>query len=171
MHRPEGKAWAAVCREASVEKPDQVLNGAMAFNRMPERAVAADGVSIPPTNPFALDEASQFEVQDDPLNGALGDADAVGHLPEHDRGIAKQKEEHMTVIAKKGPAAGDFRRCPARRPRLSVGNRCAADAGPRASGGRLRPGVRRGSLALCHEAKLPWGHSRSRSEPQSLLWG
>jgi len=50
---------------------DEVADGAMRFNRVPQRELIQDSVMIPSPYLFTLDEAVLFEVSDDSLDRSL----------------------------------------------------------------------------------------------------
>lgn len=93
----------------SIDELDQITNRSVGFDRMPQRTVETDRISILPAHPLPLDKSTILELADDSLYGAFGDANTHGHLPEHDRGVSEKQHEHMAVIREKCPTGRHFR--------------------------------------------------------------
>ena len=46
-----------------------------------------------------------FEVGEDLLDGALGDADAHGDFAQDEVGFGRERDQHVGVVGEKGPGA------------------------------------------------------------------
>ena len=86
----------------------QVLNGPVSLQGMPERLRPGDVIAVAPPLAFPPQDARVFEFPHDPLHGPLGDADRHRDFTEGDVRLARQADQDMGVVGQKGPA-GAFR--------------------------------------------------------------
>ena len=69
---------------------DEIADGAMRFDRVPQRTLLQDSIVIPSPYFFSLDKAVMLEVCDDPLDSSLCDANLEGNLSQNHRRILCQ---------------------------------------------------------------------------------
>lgn len=70
---------------------------------MAQMPVGFDAIAVAAPVPLALQVPGLFEVGDNALHGAFGDADAFRDIAQQNFGIARDQQEHMRVIAEEGP--------------------------------------------------------------------
>jgi hypothetical protein len=64
-----------------------------------------DLVVVPAPFLLARDDPRHLEFGYDTLDGALGDADLLGHVAEPDVGLLGQAQQDVQVVAEEGPMA------------------------------------------------------------------
>ncbi len=82
----------------------------MRFERMAQRRRAVDLIMRAPALPVTRDRAGLLEVVKDLEDGALGDADVVGHVADARLGVLRQRDQHVGVIAQVRPAVATRRK-------------------------------------------------------------
>ena len=75
---------------------------------VPHVRVRVDQIPVSPSVALAVDVSGPDEVGEDPLGGALGDADVVCDIPEPDVRIAGDGKQDLGVIREESPVAGSF---------------------------------------------------------------
>lgn len=65
--------------------------------------VAVDRVVTAAAVSFAFDVAGLDEVGDDALGCSFGDSDGVGDVPEAGLGVARDAEEHLSMVGEEVP--------------------------------------------------------------------
>ena len=73
------------------------------LGRVPHRVLAVDHVGVTAADSARRHVAAGNEVRDDPLARALGDPDALGHVPETNLGVLRQTEENLGVVREERP--------------------------------------------------------------------
>lgn len=68
-----------------------------------EGAIEVKEVPGAPSVPLAAEVAALFEVHDDALDRALGDAAGRGEVPQAGGGVARDGQEHAGVVGEKAP--------------------------------------------------------------------
>lgn len=65
--------------------------------------LGVQAVAVASTCAFSLEIAGVDEVGNDPLGGAFGDPDVVGDIAEARSRVARDTEEHVSVVGEKRP--------------------------------------------------------------------
>ena len=71
----------------AIDQANQIADGAMSLNWMPQVLVGQDAIVILPSDLLALDNATLFQIGNDPLYGSFSDADMNGDLSQDHRGM------------------------------------------------------------------------------------
>lgn len=79
----------------TIQQSQEVANGAVRFNRVPQRLIGPNLVVILAAYLFPFDKSAGFKIGDDSLHRAFGDSDLLCDLAEHQGRIACQQHEHM----------------------------------------------------------------------------
>ena len=99
----------------------------MTLDRMPKREIGADLVAIPATMTTPLDVLCFFQVGDNPLDGALRDANEVSDISHAHLRLPRDAQQDVRMVGEKRPD----------RFRLSLGSRrndlCSCDLATYAS--------------------------------------
>lgn len=74
------------------------------FQRVPEVGARDDLVAVASPGLGPDDEALADEFGDDLLDGALGDADPLGEVPDPGLRVAGDRDEHVPVVRQEGPS-------------------------------------------------------------------
>lgn len=91
------------CREIQSDSLDDATYRSMSLKRMAKRQVQIDGVSVLATFPRPLNRPRFLQVGNDPLNGPLSNADTRGNVAHTHRGIRREADQHMGMIAQERP--------------------------------------------------------------------
>lgn len=75
----------------------------MSLDRMAEREIVPNFVPIPATLPDPFDVPAPFQIGNDPLDGALGDADHARDIAHPHLGLLRDAQEDMGVVGEKRP--------------------------------------------------------------------
>jgi len=86
----------------------QVANPAVTFNWVTQLPVDLNAISISSPHSLAFDIPGTFEIQDDTLHGAFGNADLDGDLSKHLLRIGMQQDQDVRMVGQKGPATTAF---------------------------------------------------------------
>jgi hypothetical protein len=87
----------------SAEEAQEVADAAVPRERIGEATVACDRVTVASAVPLAPDVARVRELPHDSMRGSLGDSDLIADLSKPDVGVARDAEQHLSVVAEKGP--------------------------------------------------------------------
>ena len=71
---------------------------------MAQRTIEHELVGVPPAPLPALNVARLFQVMEDALRRALGDAHVAGDIADPEIRVVREREEHVGVIGEEGPA-------------------------------------------------------------------
>lgn len=77
----------------------------MRRNRMSKRMCGSDAIVVLTADPFAFDGSDRFEIGDNALHSAFGNAHQPRHLAKHDEGISRQEHQDVRVICQECPMA------------------------------------------------------------------
>lgn len=69
------------------------------------RSVHLDDVAVTTPVPLPFDEAGIDQVGEDPLGGADGDTDGIGHVAQPQIRVAGDAQQHLRVVGHELPAA------------------------------------------------------------------
>ena len=75
----------------------------VSLDRVPKRQIGSHLVAIPPTMATPLEVPSFLQLGDDPLNGALGDADEVSDVAHPHLRLPRNAQQDVRVVGQKGP--------------------------------------------------------------------
>ncbi len=96
--------------EVSAHEFQQVRDGSVRFDRVPEFGPFADQVMIAPANSGAFDNLGLLKLGYDLLDRPLSNANLESNLPKQNVRITVQTKEHVGVVRKKGPRIRCFGR-------------------------------------------------------------
>lgn len=71
---------------------------------MAQRKLRHDSITVSPAGPLALHVALVYELGEDPMSGALGDAYRSGDVAQADSRVMSHAQEDMGVVGQKAPA-------------------------------------------------------------------
>ena len=91
-------------REAVVEEVEQLADGAVAVEVVPERELGVELVAVASADAASGEVAGLFEVEHDLVGGPLADPDAVGELPDRGLRLAGDAGEEVEVVGEEQPA-------------------------------------------------------------------
>lgn len=108
-------ASSAVARMFAKHELDQRGDAFVSLDRVPKRKIASHLVAIPTTMASPLEVPSFLQLGDDPLNGALGDADEVSDVAHPRLRLPRNAQEDVRVVGEKRPGRLWFSGGPSRR--------------------------------------------------------
>ena len=85
------------------QQVEELADVEVRLGRVAHPQVAVDAVAVAAADSLALDVAGVREVGDDPLNRALGDADASGDVAQPDLGLAGDADQHLRMVGEERP--------------------------------------------------------------------
>jgi diguanylate cyclase (GGDEF)-like protein len=91
------------------EQVEQLADGALPADRVPQDEVFLDLVAVPAAGAFLDDVAGGREVGDDPEGGALGDVHRGGKISQSSIGLGGDEQDRPSVSGEKAPVAHIFR--------------------------------------------------------------